>query len=214
MKIIMRICIILITFSCLLRIGSCETSDDLIQKWNDWRAFWHDEEKWDGSTYEVSIPEDPNFWWREPDKKRENLYSTAYTCNTPSNYYAVVDGVLFSADMRTLYKYPPMKPGWYYLVPSTVECIEAEAFMDNYYLQEVIVCDSTKYINEGAFSRSRIKRLHIPESVISFDLESITKMILLEELIVEEGSTCWKELKCAEDSDYTDFFSRKIVHAY
>ena len=217
MKKIKILLIISVMFSLFLQEGGCESIDNMTYEWNNWRINslgYDDEHEWDGNTYEMSVPEDPDFWWKDLYKNNNNIYTFAYTCNSSSIYYSVIDGVLFSADLKTLFKYPPMKKGWYYLIPSTVECIEAEAFADNFFLQEVVVCDSVKIIREDAFNRSRITRLHVPASVIDFDFESISQAICLKDIIVKEGSECWQSLKIAEDSQYSDFIERGIVKVY
>lgn len=51
--------------------------------------------------------------------------------------YVVVDGVLFSKDMDTLYNYPCARPGEFYVIPASVKTLAIGAFFNPLYLQEV-----------------------------------------------------------------------------
>ncbi len=215
MKVFTKIFIIIVMLTLLLKVARCETTDDLKREWQNWRILTlelEDDIEWDGTTYEIAIPEDPDFWWM--NLGMDDLFASSYACESSSAYYAVIDGVLFSADLTILYRYPPMKAGWYYLIPSTVECIEQGAFLDNYYLREVIVCDSVRTICSDAFNHTGIRRIHLPPSIIDFDVEAVSWMPCMEEMIVKEGSECWRELKFAEESGYMDYYERNIVKVY
>lgn len=65
--------------------------------------------------------------------------------------YTVVDGVLFTKDMKTLVNYPcNLNPGTSYTVPDGVERIDRFAFAFCN-LQEIILPDSVKIISPNAF---------------------------------------------------------------
>ncbi len=67
-----------------------------------------------------------------------------------SEYFASVDGVLFSSDLETLMLYPKAKPGTSYAVPNGTKIIYSNAF-SNSALEEIDIADSVTTIYEEAF---------------------------------------------------------------
>lgn len=67
-----------------------------------------------------------------------------------NEYYASVDGVLFSKDMKTLYDYPEAGASEY-TIPSGVERIERNAFSDANQLKVLEIPASVTEIGEDAF---------------------------------------------------------------
>ena len=61
------------------------------------------------------------------------------------------DGVTFSADGKTLIKYPRDKVGEEYIVPEGTEIIGEKAFYDNSNLSKVTLPSSLKEIEDCAF---------------------------------------------------------------
>lgn len=74
-----------------------------------------------------------------------------FTVSKDSPYFASVDGVLFTKDMKTLVQYPCAKAGDKYTVPDGVEIIGEYAF-DNTKLCEVTLADSVRELKRRAFS--------------------------------------------------------------
>jgi hypothetical protein len=66
----------------------------------------------------------------------------------------VVDGVIFSADRKTLIKYPDDKIGEEYTVPEGTEVIGENAFYFNYSLQNLVLPLSLNRIEDDAFRDS------------------------------------------------------------
>ena len=62
-----------------------------------------------------------------------------------------VDGVLFSADMKSLYAYPPGKTDAVYAIPGTVTTLYTAAFTTCGQLRHIIVPASVRVVNNQAF---------------------------------------------------------------
>lgn len=69
-----------------------------------------------------------------------------------STTYKSVDGVLFSADLKTLVYYLPTRADESYEIPAGTEQIAAGAFSGNAYLKNVTIPASVKLLNANAFS--------------------------------------------------------------
>ena len=65
--------------------------------------------------------------------------------------YKSIDGVLFSADGKTLLLYLSTRPGTSYAIPAGTEIIYARAFSQNEFLTSVTIPASVKLIDSGAF---------------------------------------------------------------
>lgn len=83
-----------------------------------------------------------------------------------SPYFKVEDGVLFSADGRTLAQYPSGRAGDY-TVPAGVEKIGQGAFYGRNYLTGVTLPEGVVEIEENAFRgfNDQLKRVTLPESL-------------------------------------------------
>ena len=69
-----------------------------------------------------------------------------------STTYKSVNGVLFSADLKTLVYYLPTRADESYEIPAGTEQIAAGAFSGNAYLKNVTIPASVKLLNANAFS--------------------------------------------------------------
>ena len=79
----------------------------------------------------------------------------------------IIDGVIYSADGKTLLKYAHSGKSSIFVIPDGVRCIGAEAFMYCPGLTEVIIPNSVQVISEGAFSHCEdLLKIVIPQSVI------------------------------------------------
>lgn len=123
--------------------------------------------------------------------------------------YKVTDGVLFTADGKTLLQYPPAMAASDYNIPDTVESIDSMAFAKSSKLSSVTFGSSVKTVGEYAFSEaaalselnlnsgletigtmafqrcSSLKTVTIPATVTSFDSAFFASG--LEEVIIEDG---------------------------
>ena len=83
-----------------------------------------------------------------------------------SDYYKSIDGVLFTADCKTLVCYPPKKKGTSYVVPDTVVNIKEFAFEDCRSLENIILPNSLISIGFRAFQRCKsLQRIVLPNSL-------------------------------------------------
>ena len=66
----------------------------------------------------------------------------------------IIDGVIFSADEKTLIKYPRERIDEKYVIPEGTEIIDEEAFLSTAYLHEITLPTSLKEIRDDAFAGS------------------------------------------------------------
>ncbi len=82
-----------------------------------------------------------------------------------SNFFTVQDGVLYTADMRTLVLFPVGREGSFE-VPDTVETIASRAFFGAS-VREVILPGGLTEIRDNAFRESALESIEIPAGVTS-----------------------------------------------
>ena len=102
----------------------------------------------------------------------KHLYATAFTYsgikefeideNNP--YYTVVDGVIFSKDLKTLVAFPPNSDKKEYTIPTTTKTISEGAF-EGSELRYINIPDSVTSIEGWAFEDSKLRSLEMPDSV-------------------------------------------------
>ena len=81
----------------------------------------------------------------------------------------LIDGVMFSMDGTSLYKYPPAKKGNMYMVPNFVKKIENHAFADCC-IKNIALPDSVEIIGELAFAEKQLdSSFTIPDSVTTIE---------------------------------------------
>ncbi len=73
------------------------------------------------------------------------------TVDTDNAFYKTVDGVLFSKDGKTLFRFPPAKTSSRYVVPSDVKVIVDNAFYSAT-LKEIFIPETVEEIEELAFA--------------------------------------------------------------
>ena len=119
--------------------------------------------------------------------------------------YCDVDGVLFSADRRTLLSYPEGREDEHYDVPAGTETIGAYAFSSGSMdvpLVSVSLPIGLKRIEEGAFSGCGILRsLVVPLTVTELDPRAFANCVSLERLSLPPGFT----VEIGEGVEETDF---------
>lgn len=125
-----------------------------------------------------------------------------------SDYFKSIDGVLFTADYKTLVRYPPKKNGTDYVVPNSVVNIGSYAFRNCEFLEHIILPDSLINIGESAFSRCKsLQDIILPDSITkicrdTFMLCQSLKKIKLPNSLTEIGNSafmyCWdlKGIEC------------------
>ena len=199
----MRIIALILFMLSFITGAMCDSNESIIQEWLQWHheTLYNYDLTWDGKSEITNVPDQADYW---KHLAYHDLKTESYIINPQSQYYSVIDGVLFSEDMSILYRYPPMRSDKCYIIPDTVLRIEESAFTYCFFLEEVVIPNSVKSIGTDAFNRSRIKKIVIPESVVDFDIESISQMPELIELDVVRDSIVWKTLEDAVE--YIDFF--------
>lgn len=93
-----------------------------------------------------------------PDEFKSYVTYAFYNCNSIEEFaidnnprIKCVDGVIYSANMKTLYFYPQGKRDLTFTVPEGVETISIRAFATNQYIMSVTLADSVKEIKTNAF---------------------------------------------------------------
>ena len=69
-----------------------------------------------------------------------------------NKYYASLEGVLFSKDFKTLYRYPNGSSRKEYSIPNGVEEIFDRAFENSYVIQSIVMPNTVKSIRKSAFA--------------------------------------------------------------
>ncbi len=92
------------------------------------------------------------------------------TVESGNEYYTAVDGVLFTADMKELVKYPQYKQDETYTVPNTVEVIGVQAFMYVAALKSLTVPASVKTISDEAFANVAIQNITLNDGLETIGL--------------------------------------------
>ena len=166
---------------------------------------------WNGDIIVETITDTEDGWYRLINDIF--LISEYELEDDDADYYRVEDGVLFSKDMTVLYRYPAMKEGWYYQVPSSVTTIEDEAFMGSYYLREIVIPDSVTTINGAfTFTESCVERIHFPRSIVDeFDIDCLAYLPYIKEIVVSKKTTVYEAI--CEANEYQGFYD-ETIHTY
>lgn len=103
----------------------------------------------------------------------------------------VIDGVTFSADKKTLIKYPEDKECEHYIVPEGTEVIGEKAFMYTKYLKILSLPFSLKEINEWAFGYSSIETINwriFPEKIVGEYIFGYNNSQIVTFGVLDEGN--------------------------
>lgn len=112
----------------------------------------------------IIIPSSVSFLGFDIFRDCPALESIAVMTNNP--YYCSDLGILFNKQQTILYCYPDAKPLTSYTVPDSVIKVEAQAFADNQYLEELILPEGLTDIGTQAFSyMASLKELLLPDAV-------------------------------------------------
>lgn len=110
--------------------------------------------------------------------------------NPASKYFKSADSVLFSADGKTLVKYPQAKTLESYEIPDGVTRILYNAFANVDVLKSVAIPESVDAIEAGAFSGcGNLETVSMPEKVSTFRISAFYGCASLKEIVVPKGVT-------------------------
>ena len=89
---------------------------------------------------------------------------SSFSVGEENKYFAAVDGVLFSKDLKTLVCYPPARQDSSYAIPDGVTAVADTAFYEANF-SSVSIPASTIILGDNAFAGSSLTSLTIPETV-------------------------------------------------
>ena len=119
---------------------------------------------------------------------------TAINVKSGNPTFKSVDGVVYSADDKTLAMYPSGKEMDPYIVPSTVEHIAQSAFLYTKKLKNITISEGVKDIGAYAFKNSGIKSASIPASVTSISDGVFVNCSNLETVDVASANTAYSSV--------------------
>lgn len=130
---------------------------------------------------------------------------TKFTVASASRKFSAVDGVLFSKDGTQLISYANGKTNTSYTVPSTVDCIQINAFGGNF-LEEVTVPEGVQVIEDYAFeSCEALKELKLPASLVNVGKYIVADYNSMEVIAFAGTFSQW----CDITDDIYDYISKK-----
>ena len=158
-----------------------------------------------------------------------------------NGYFKSVDGVLYSADMTTLIKYPASKTDKSYTVPDSVTEIEYQAFAGCKYLEKLTLSANVSVIENRIFDNcqsltelvikegtttigyavlegcTNLAKVSIPESVTAIEEYAFNKCTGLKTVEYAGSKSDWEEISIADyNSELTnaDVICAKLDPAY
>ena len=121
-----------------------------------------------------------------PAAFRQMPYLEKFNLAKGNKAFTVVDGVLFTADKKTLISYPNAK-GTRYTVPQGVEAIGYGAFAESD-IEEIVFPDGLKDIDRAAFFGCKgMKQLQLPESLEYIGVLAFGRDMIYETDLAEIG---------------------------
>lgn len=88
---------------------------------------------------------------------------TEFRVDEGSEYFATIDGVLYSKDLKTLISYPPMREGEDFVIPEGVERISDYAFCNTKKLKNLTIPASVTAIGNSILSGASVATLTVSE---------------------------------------------------
>lgn len=125
---------------------------------------------------------------------------SAYEIDEKNPYYTVIDGVLYSKDLKTLVAFPSAYPQKLFVVPETTQIIGDSAFMDSQ-VDKVVLPEGLTTIEGWAFEGSSIRNIEMPDTITKigdlafrfcFELENVRLSNGLKELPDKTFESCMK----------------------
>jgi hypothetical protein len=108
-----------------------------------------------------------------------------YTIDPENQHFKLIDGVLYTADEKTLVSYPSAKTGSSYTVLPTVTNIYEGAFLYNEIIETITLPSGIKTIGRETFSYcDQIKSITIPDGVTSIGEKAFFHCIRLTDIYI------------------------------
>lgn len=113
-------------------------------------------------------------------------------------YFEVINGVLFTKDMKSLLIYPPKKKDEKYAVPKTVEIIEQDAFSCNDYIKTIIFQNGVRKIYPYALSCCHnLETVYLPKTIELVSLKTFYWVGALRNVFFEGTQQEWDNIDIA-----------------
>lgn len=113
---------------------------------------------------------------------------TSFSVSSENKNYKAIDGVLFSADGKTLVQYPVAKSNTVYIVPEGTQTIGNAAFSPSKKLTDIILPDGVKTIQPYAFHRCEVlSNINIPDGVTEIGSMALAYCPALEIIVLPDS---------------------------
>lgn len=119
-----------------------------------------------------------------------------------NSVYASIDGVVYDKRQTTLLLYPPARRCELFIVPSTVEAIDADAFSNCRGIRYLLIPEQVLDIGGFAFDGSGIREVIFCGYETDFGIDAFNFCPKLEKIWVHPGSNAEKRL--LTETDYID----------
>lgn len=115
---------------------------------------------------------------------------TAYTVDKENKYFTAVNGVLYNKSKKILYSYPAKKKGKKFVMPKSVTKILGNAFLDNYYLQEISMKDKVTLCGSEVFKNAKsLKKVRFSKKMDSIGMMAFEGCKKLNKIIIPDSVT-------------------------
>ena len=115
---------------------------------------------------------------------------TEFAASAAHAFVQTQDGVLFSADGKTLHCYPIAKSDTSYAVPDGVTQIADDAFTKSRYLEAVTLPDSLRILGNRAFAYCEYLRdIALPDGLLAMGSGAFSQCRMLTEITLPDGIT-------------------------
>ncbi|MGM9799233.1 MAG: leucine-rich repeat domain-containing protein [Muribaculaceae bacterium] len=106
-----------------------------------------------------------------------------FTVSEDNSTYTAADGILFTADMKTLYLYPSYKECESYIVPDGVTTINNYGFYGAFKIKELTICEGVAEINQQVIrNMGALETLHLPSTISNIRIGNFVSCSKLKEI--------------------------------
>ena len=119
-----------------------------------------------------------------------------FTVDNDNNTYGVMDGVLYTKDMKTMIAYPVGKEGTSFQIPEGITTISDNAFEGATELVSITIAETVKEIESGGFHNCwSLETINIPAGVMGIGENTFENCDNLEAITVDANNPNY----CAQD---------------